>query len=218
MKKWLIILCVMTYTASQAQEKKFVYGIATNFAKYPLGAFGLDAFLMKANSNFQGVFNVDYINGTMNHNKNRYRNGINESVVSHINDKAQGWGLGGQVNWSLFKEDVKNNVDFLIGLGYQYQSMKMKFKEDIYVSYPPFYYYRETKFNEPIVSHRGQLMALFQIQKPLFVEIGLGIALRNTNTSETLNMYRNYDKYHIDVAYNGFMPVMSFKVGYLFNR
>lgn len=218
MKNWLIIIWILTYTTSQAQEKKFALGIATNFAKYPLGTFGLEAILMKENSKFQGVLNLDYINATLNYKKDRYINNINEAVVSHINDRSLGWGLGGQVNWSLLNKEKERTTDFLIGLGYQYQSINIKFKEGIYVPYSTFYYYKETFFTEPITSHRGQIMALLQVQKPLFVEIGFGIAIRNAHTSETLNMYRNYNKYYIDVAYKGIMPVMSFKIGYLFNR
>jgi hypothetical protein len=218
MKVFSVFLIMMSITVSYGQEKKFVIGAATNLAKYPLNTFGLDAIFMKTNTRFQGVLNVDYMNGKYNYNKDRYKIPINENVVTHVEDRSKGWGLGAQINVSLLNEDEDRIYDLLIGFGYQYQSIKMRFKEDMYVSDPPFFFYREQFFNEPIITHRGQVMCLFQVQKPIFAEIGIGIAQRNAKASETLNAYRDYNKYFIDNAYSGLMPVMSFKVGYLINR
>jgi hypothetical protein len=218
MRAFILILFMVVSTIGLGQEDKYVFGVATNIAKYGLSSFGLDGIFMKTNSLFQIDLNVDYVNGIHNTNKRRYTRGINESVVTHVNDRSKGWGVGGQINISLLNKEEERDYDFLIGLGYQYQSIKMKFKEDMYVSDPPYFYFREQFFNEPIIAHRRQLMCLFQIQKPLFVEIGIGIDHRNAKASETLKAYRDYNKYFIDFAYSGLMPVMSFKLGYLFNR
>jgi hypothetical protein len=218
MKIFILLLVGLISLVGKGQENKIVFGVSTNIVKHPLSTYGLDAIIMKKNSKLQGMINFDFIRGKHNYQKLRYTYPFNSEIMTHENDQSSGWGMGGQLNYSLLKKDETRDYDFLFGFGYQYQSLKMRFKEEMYISEPPYYFHRPQYFREPIKSNSTQMMLMFQIQKPFFLEIGLGVAYQNAQISETLKLYRDYNKYEIDFGYSGLKPVMSFKLGYLFNR
>lgn len=220
MKKYLAIVSFLIINSVCAQNSLDSSKMSFNIQPLYLAINGLKAdFEFSLNSKIHIYVGGQYFTGLINQGGGKSKDiskGSTADQSKRSNDEINGKGFNVGAKY-YFQTQSDNNL--FIGGELQYNKFDFVLNDYGYFSFlddgVTFYEYRIGKFDANCIQTTGSLYLGQTFTKGKFVFNGwIGGSYTKAESSNNLNNLRNYNKLFWDYSFNGFSPILGFKLGY----